>query len=344
MPGPTSDHWRSLTAAQVADRTGWSAAQIDRLTTGVRPADVDVALPTDDEVRELGPRLAFAAPDLDSTLAARPDPERHPELWWLLAGTYRRQLDRLGRPLPGHVGWPEPPERTGPVGRHLLVWVCLALVPRIRELHAALGLSEEESWDSLAGLGDEVASGRDFTGRPGLDATWGMPLLFGGVSYRLGRLAFDRQPAHPDAIDHGVLRPGESGLNTHVPSGDGPLTDAACDASFARAAALADSFPEPVTGFGCHSWLMDPQLADYLPESSNIMRFQRRFTWFTDRERADWAPIHHLFRRRFEGPGVPPALLDEVPQDTTLQRAIITHLRRGGHWNNQTGWFRIEGR
>lgn len=88
---------------------------------------------------------------------------------------------------------------------------------------------------------------------------------------------------------------------------------------------------------------MDQQLADYLPESSNIIRFQRRFTWFTDRERADWAPIEHLFRRRFDGPDVPPAMLDELPQDTTLQRAIVTHLRNGGHWFNQTGFFRIEG-
>lgn len=243
MPGNTSGDWRTRTAAQVAERLGLTGEQVDRLTAGVRPEDVDVTLPDDEAVRALGARLAFDPADLDATLAARPDPARHPELWWLLAATYRRQLDRLGRPLPGHVGWPALPERTGPVGGHLLVWVCLALVPRLRELHASLGLSEDESWDSLAALGGELASGREFNGRPGLDATWGTPLVFGGVSYRLGRLAFDRATPLRDGVGHGVLRPGESGLNTHIPSGHGPLTESAYDASFARAGELAAGSP-----------------------------------------------------------------------------------------------------
>jgi hypothetical protein len=33
-------------------------------------------------------------------------------------------------------------------------------------------------------------------------------------------------------------------------------------------------FPdEPVSHFVCHSWLLDPQLVEYLPERSNIVRF-----------------------------------------------------------------------
>ncbi len=84
---------------------------------------------------------------------------------------------------------------------------------------------------------------------------------------------------------------------------------------------------------------MDGQLATYMPETSNIIQFQRRFKRFTDDELADWAPLENLFHRRYDGPHAPSTLLDELALETTLQRAIVKHLRAGGHWYNRTGWF-----
>jgi hypothetical protein len=166
-------------------------------------------------------------------------------------------------------------------------------------------------------------------------------MIFSGVSFRLGRLAFDRQPRLLPGTDHPVFHAGESGLNVHVPGDGGPLRPEACDASFERALTLSEQFPERVAGFGCHSWLMDPQLQDYLAEDSNIIQFQRRFTAFNDRVRADWAPVEHIFHRTLPDPDTPPpAFLQELRQRTTLERAIVNHLRTGGHWHNQTGWFR----
>ncbi|GAA2759409.1 hypothetical protein GCM10009872_47690 [Actinopolymorpha rutila] len=72
-----------------------------------------------------------------------------------------------------------------------------------------------------------------------------------------------------------------------------------------------------------------------------FLRFQRRFQTFTDREQADWAPLEHLFHRRYEGNDVPAELLDELPRATTLQRAVVAHLRGGDHWYNQTGWIEV---
>ncbi|WUJ72104.1 hypothetical protein OG809_02330 [Kribbella soli] len=60
------------------------------------------------------------------------------------------------------------------------------------------------------------------------------------------------------------------------------------------------------------------------------------------RRRGDpaWAPLERVFHRRYDGPVVPPSLLGELPQRTALERAIVAHLRRGGHWYSQTGWIR----
>ncbi|MBE1605296.1 hypothetical protein HEB94_002144 [Actinopolymorpha pittospori] len=191
-------------------------------------------------------------------------------------------------------------------------------------------------------MGAEMEWSRQVTGISGLDATWGMPRVFRGVTYRLGRLAFDRQRPRSGPPDHPILPLGHSGLNTHVPSDGGPLEPAACDNSFSTALEFfPNRFPEQVVAFGCHSWLMDEQLATYLPKTSNILRFQGRFETFTDREQADWAPLENLFHRRYEGKNVSTELLDELPQDSTLQRAIVRHLRGGGHWYNQTGWILI---
>lgn len=328
--------WRELNALDVGRRLGLADEVVGRLVPVSRAGGPEVVLPSD----EVAERLGIEEVDRRSTLAARPDEVDHPELWWVLDCSYRLLLAQMGQRRAGNPAWGPLPEATGAVGRHLFVWAFLAAVPHVRDYHATIGLTDEESIGSLAALGEELRSSRQVTGRAGLDASWGLPLVFSGVGFRLGRLAFERQLPQSGDVEHGFLRAGESALNTHIPGGHGPLTDDACDLSFARAADVAGQFPEQVVGFACHSWLMDTQLLDYLPPTSNIVRFQRRCTQFTDRERADWAPIEYVFHRRYDGPEVPASLLNELPQRTTLQRAIVTHLRNGGHWYNQTGWIR----
>ena len=46
--------------------------------------------------------------------------------------------------------------------------------------------------------------------------------------------------------------------------------------------------------------------------------------------------LEFVFRR----PGL---RLDELPQRTTLERAIVARLRDGGHWRSRTGWFDFDG-
>lgn len=298
-------------------------------------------LPDDGEAADLLARLAVDPVDQASTLASRPDPITHPEVWWLLERGFHVLLATMGAP-PTSGGWPALSATTGPVGRHMYVWLSLAVLPHVRRYHADRGIPDEISWETLTDLGHELTSSRLLTSANGLDASWNLPRVLRGTSYQLGRLTFERGLPQPDPSDHPILQPGQTGIGTHVPAGAGPLHPDACDDSFARA---RDFFPrhfsEQPAAFGCHSWLMDDQLAVYLPETSNIIQFQRRFDRFTDRELADWAPLEHLFHRRFKGKHPPTTLLDELPQETTLQRAIITHLRNGGHWYNRTGWLRF---
>ncbi|SDR85007.1 hypothetical protein [Microlunatus soli] len=98
---------------------------------------------------------------------------------------------------------------------------------------------------------------------------------------------------------------------------------------------------ERAAAFCCHSWLMDPQLIDLLPADSNIVRFQARFDHFTDSRIDDADPIRHVFRRAVGGAQVSSGFLDQLPQDTSLQRGIVSVLGSGRHWYVRTGWFRV---
>ncbi len=342
----------NLDAATVRRRLGLPDRMMDWLGGVERPAgSPGPVLPDDAEAVRLLERLGVQPIDRAETLAARPDPDAHPALWWVLDRAYHDMLANMGRgaPVEGFWGWPGLPASTGTLGRHLYVWLYLAVLPGVRRYHADRGIPDDASWAALAELGREMAGRRGVSGVSGLGAQWMLPLAFRGAVYELGRLTFNRGAVEIDITStHLVVRPlrrGEAQLNTHVPE-RGRLAPAACDESFARAREFfLRHFPdEPVACFMCHSWLLDEQLAQYLQESSNIVRFQRRFHLLPDEPGAhasvaDGDILELVFHRAHDGPEIPPDLLDGLPQDTTLQRAYVAHLRAGGHWYARSGWF-----
>ena len=206
------------------------------------------------------------------------------------------------------VAWPN-------VDGYFYVLVFLAALPAVRAQHAALGIPEHISRATLADLGNKMAIYRRSHGVGGLDRQSWLIRHFRGTLYRLGRLQFD------------MLGPD---LDVHIPE-DGPLSPAACDESFGAARPFfARHFGNTYRSAVCRSWLLDRQLAEYLPETSNIVRFQRRFKPTGAVEDGDHDILEFVFRRH-------PADLGELPQKTALQRAIVTHLRRGGHWRIESG-------
>jgi hypothetical protein len=176
-----------------------------------------------------------------------------------------------------------------------------------------------------------------------------MTLHFQGGLFALGRLQFSPYLVHtgqagplfwysddaPPSLGGGTRR-GDPAVGIHIPE-SGPMTPAACSASFARARQFFQRhFPEyaaaPAT---CTSWLMDDQLLDYLDRDSNIIRFQRRFELVPGWRESDRDAFHFVFGRS-------PEAIDALMPRTTLERAIIRHVKAGGHWGLRTGWLRLE--
>jgi hypothetical protein len=187
----------------------------------------------------------------------------------------------------------------------------LARIPEARRLHAELGLTDEESWRTLRDLPRHARLDRILHGSPGLRKAWWVELAFSGRLAELGRLQFEQR---------------QTCLGVHIPEEGGPLTPAAVDASLARARDLFPDYAEAC----CTSWLLDPQLAELLPPTSNIVQFQRRFEPTGETGPNDARVLEFVFHTLELD-------LDRLPQRTTLERAIVGHWRSGGHLHYVAG-------
>ena len=251
-------------------------------------------------------RLGFTDADAAELLAARPEGSR--------AALAEARADELRADMGGY-GWfePWPWDDAAP---WLHAWTFLAALDDVRAYHRGRGIPDEVAWATLADLGRNAARDRLLHGSGGLRIAFWLALHFRGAIYELGRLQFNRCGDH---------------VGVHIPEA-GPLDPAACDASFAAAAAFFPRhFPEePLAYAECTSWLLDPALADYLPAGSNIVRFQRRFEIADEGAPADDDVFRFVFHRLDPDP-------DALPQRTTLERAVVAHLRGGAHWRAPTG-------
>jgi hypothetical protein len=192
---------------------------------------------------------------------------------------------------------------------------------------------------TLADLGRGMAVHRRAYGTGGLDLGHWLVHHFRGALYQLGRLQFQRgrlgrRTGRAVAGAGLAVQPGDPVLNVHVPAYSGPLSPAACDASFAWAKAFfARHFPdEPYRLAVCYSWLLDEQLAEYLPAEGNILAFQRRFRQAYRPDEGDASIMRFVFGRDVD-------TLDGLPRRTAVERAVADHLRAGRRWHGGAGWL-----
>lgn len=339
-----------MEASTVAQRMGLTADYglwLESLQAA-GPPPAGVGLPRGKEAAALLDRLEVGEPDLSAIVGALPSAESHPELWWLLERAYHRELGDIGRWHAATGPWPSLPSELGVQARCFWVFVFMAAVPAIRRWHQERGIADAVSWMTLADLGRHVGLYRRRNGYTGFDGQFWLSLHFRGALYALGRLQFlpyrlRTGPGGPlfwyddDAVEKlgAGFRPGDTALSVHIPEA-GPLTPAACDQSFQAAKVFfADHFPDlSYRIVTCTSWLLDDELARYLPSTSNMVRFQSRFELVPGVRDADDEVFRFVFGRV-------PDSLDEITPRTALERAILRHVGAGEHWHLRTGWLTL---
>ncbi|MGC5287622.1 acyltransferase domain-containing protein [Micromonospora sp. DT231] len=309
----------------VADQLGVPVEAVDRVHRLANDGP-SAPLPAPADAPAILARLAVRPDDAAEIMAGWPHPNSPlwtPELRWLLDRSTALVLADLG----GH-GWlppgPELPRDRGPAWRHLYVYAYLALVDVVRGYHRDHGITDEVSWATLADLGRNLAIDRRMRGEGWPVMQSWLTLHARGGLYQLGRLQHQR---------------GGTAIDLHIPEA-GPLTPEAVEASLDEARAFFPRhFPdEHYTAFACGSWLLDPQLREYLPADSHIIRFQQRFVLDPYEEPEGLDADVEVRRFVFRTLTTP---LDELPRDTVLRRAVVDHLAAGRHWRWRRGRFPI---
>ena len=80
--------------------------------------------------------------------------------------------------------------------------------------------------------------------------------------------------------------------------------------------------------------LGDAQLDEYMPPTANIIRFKNRF-------RPAYVPAPNnrgILQFVF---GMLDAEIDELPQATSLERAVVSHIVSGRNWHGGAGWLEL---
>ena len=118
-------------------------------------------------------------------------------------------------------------------------------------------------------------------------------------------------------------QPHDPVIGVHIPAVD-PLDYDECKAAIEQA---RDFFPRycpefHFKGFACSSWLLDPTLQDFLPKTSNIVRFQSLFNLYPSPDGNAWQTRERVF-------GDPDLPLDKVPLKTSLQRIVHDQILNG---------------
>ena len=290
-----------------------------------------VDLPDGDEARAVLARVAVPEAARDAVLAARPVPGT--DAWARLEALHHELV--AGDPA-AMVAWPGSAADASPVERWLELWAFVAAIPHALALDAARGIDPAVTCATLDNIGARVDSHRAETGRLGFDGAFWLSQHLRGQIYRLGRLQFNVEAVRWEPGPDDGFASGDPLLGVHIPPGP-PLTPEACDDSFARARPFFDRHVPggPWRIASCGSWLLDPQLADMLDPTSNIVRFQRRFTPVPERS---WPGDEDVLRFVFGNPRADPASLRPT---TSLERAIVDHLGAGGHFRTRLGWLRL---
>jgi hypothetical protein len=300
----------------------------------------DVNLPRPDDAAPVFLDLAVPHDEFDKLVWLLPHPVRTPGIWWLLERAVHSVVRTIGH-IEAPPGFPVLPRELGELRRYFYFYVLLAVRPYTQAFHRDLGITEETSRRTLVDIGRKMSVHRKNHGKGGIDAPTWLTHHMRGQLYQLGRLQYERvhlEGRLRESINAAGIEFTESdvALSVHITDFSGPLSPAACDASFVQVKPFFDRyFPgTPARIAICISWMLDPQLDHYMKPSANIIRFKDRFHLAFVPEPNNRGIQQFVF-------GMLDAEIDELPQATSLERAVVEHIVAGKHWHGGAGWLEL---
>lgn len=132
-----------------------------------------------------------------------------------------------------------------------------------------------------------------------------------------------------------ILTTGDNVISVHIDA-TAPMNFAKCVDSFREARAFFSTHFESkaLKAFTCCSWLMDKTFLDYLPAHSNILQFQSLWHLTPIEGGGDKQIFERVFGEEFVYNLKSNPFL---PTNTSLQKAVIEHMKKGSRWCDMGG-------
>jgi hypothetical protein len=255
-------------------------------------------------------------------------------------------VERTAADLRAAMGDPSPPppltarpEGDPAVVAYLPVVAFAQVLPATLAWADRIGLAPNLVAATMRDVGRMLQRNRVWFGSPGLGdelAGW-LPRHLIGSILEIGRLQHERctpglRTSAWFLAEGADWSPGELGVNLHIPEA-GPLEPGAVRESLrAGRTVMRRRFPDQRLRVRyCISWLLDPQLLEYLPETSNIVQFQRMFRIGPAKDDDGDSSVRKFV---FGNPAGP---VESLPQRSSLERAAVAHWRAGRHWRVHVG-------
>ncbi len=205
----------------------------------------------------------------------------------------------------------------------LLVFICLS--KHLKELYLEKGIALEYYRKSMADLKYKLDECMLVYGIVGsFVAKWCVG-FFRLTRFGIGRLQFEVIPFRDNYNKNGiVLTPDTKVVNVHIPRSKEPLTEEVCMESYREAKAFfkteVETDPCP---FVCDSYLLYPENEKFLPPKTNTYRFFKSFEILSARPDKERQNLWRIFDTHEKN-------INRLPADTTMRRAYIEHLKKGG--------------
>ena len=136
--------------------------------------------------------------------------------------------------------------------------------------------------------------------------------------FRLGQLEYET-----------TTHEGQKIISVHIPNSSKLEQKPLRDSYETAKAFFAKFYPDYAdVPYGCHSWLLSPNLKEILPETSRIRYFQDQFDILSTEPSDDY--LEWAFQRS-------DASVENLPERTSLQRSIKAFLLKGGVFHNGMG-------
>ena len=198
--------------------------------------------------------------------------------------------------------------------------------------YAERGVPEARFWNSVEDFKFKLLECMECRGKPGtFVAGWNDGLLR-MQRFTYGRFQYETAPFPGEDFTTAcgrVVRWAETVINFHIPSSKVPLSDDIRLASYREAwQAYRDRFADGRVVFLCTSWLLYPAHREFLPASSNILKFIGDFEIVRSGELDKFDNAWRVFGAAGDRPP------EQWPRDTSLRRAYADWILSG----RKAGW------